>query len=654
MIKGRAAVGLCLLGLIGCEAEPAQVPDDAGRVDASRPREAGVDRGSQDAAVDADGLADAGDLGPTPDMGVACGDFLPGDPVARVVLLHAGGSASALLSPDDTGGAARFVTRMRRLQADALDAEEAAVATVGSGDSFLAGATFAVSLERGVPFLGGLALASAGFDALGLGNHDFDFGPAILADFVRSTARQAEPSPDGADAGVSDAGLPAVPDPPPFLITNLDVSAEVSLQALVDDRRLVRQHVVRSNGRRIGIVGATTDHLADESSPGQVEVRPAVAAVQAEIDSLTEAGVGIIVLVAHLDSPQAELELVQRLRGVDILVSGAADELRASGQARLVEGDTPVAPYVSDTCDADGRRVRVVAVPGGYRYIGRLIVDFDAEGHIARVDPAAIRSGSWVARPATRCRRIPGCWRTWRPPARGARDPGRQRGRRDRGRPRRPPRPAPGGRDQPGRPGGRLAAVGGGGAGLRHGRRAGRRGDHEWRGHPHQPGGPGRRRHGAGHLLHAPLRQLRRPPAAVSRDELKAVLENAFSQAEDGAGRFPQVAGMQIEWLPDGPARQLAPNGTVLQPGARVRRVVLDSGTVIVEDGVVRPGPPLVVATIDFLARGGDQYPFTGAFEAFGVSYQQALRDFIAGALEGRIDAADYPEGASDRIRRLR
>ncbi|MEZ4466868.1 MAG: hypothetical protein R3F43_21075 [bacterium] len=31
--------------------------------------------------------------------------------------------------------------------------------------------------------------------------------------------------------------------------------------------------------------------------------------------------------------------------------------------------------------------------------------------------------------------------------------------------------------------------------------------------HPHQPGGPGRRRHGAGHLLHAPLRQLRRPPA---------------------------------------------------------------------------------------------------------------------------------------------
>ncbi|MEZ4466869.1 MAG: hypothetical protein R3F43_21080 [bacterium] len=182
-----------------------------------------------------------------------------------MVLLHARRRQRVgPLEPDDTGGAA-FVTRMRRLQADALDAEEAAVATVGSGDSFLAGATFAVSLERGVPFLGGLALASAGFDALGLGNHDFDFGPAILADFVRSTARQAEPSPDGADAGVSDAGLPAVPSLPP--VTASARGAGVSLQALVDDRRLVRQHVVRSNSRRIGIVGATTDHWPTSPAP---------------------------------------------------------------------------------------------------------------------------------------------------------------------------------------------------------------------------------------------------------------------------------------------------------------------------------------------------------------------------------------------------
>ncbi|MEZ4466870.1 MAG: hypothetical protein R3F43_21085 [bacterium] len=100
MIKGRGGGSVPAPGLIGCEAEPAQVPDDAGRVDASRPREAGVDRGSQDAAVDADGLADAGDLGPTPDMGVACGDFLPGVRwPGWCCCMHAGGSASALLSP---------------------------------------------------------------------------------------------------------------------------------------------------------------------------------------------------------------------------------------------------------------------------------------------------------------------------------------------------------------------------------------------------------------------------------------------------------------------------------------------------------------------------------------------------------------------------
>ena len=68
-----------------------------------------------------------------------------------------------------------------------------------------------------------------------------------------------------------------------------------------------------------------------------------------------------------------------------------------------------------------------------------------------------------------------------------------------------------------------------------------------------------------------------------------------------------------------------------------------------------QPGADLDIAVIDFLARGGDGYPFRGLpFEVLGVSYQQALRDFVAGALEGRIDAASYPEGAESRVRRLR
>jgi 5'-nucleotidase len=94
----------------------------------------------------------------------------------------------------------------------------------------------------------------------------------------------------------------------------------------------------------------------------------------------------------------------------------------------------------------------------------------------------------------------------------------------------------------------------------------------------------------------------------------------------------------------------------VVTPGTRITEVTLDDATVIVTLGGVVAGDPLNIATIDFLARGGDQYPFRGApFTSVGVSYQQALADYIQaaaadGGLEGTIAAADYPEGGEGRI----
>ncbi len=65
-------------------------------------------------------------------------------------------------------------------------------------------------------------------------------------------------------------------------------------------------------------------------------------------------------------------------------------------------------------------------------------------------------------------------------------------------------------------------------------------------------------------------------------------------------------------------------------------------------------GPDLTVATIDFLARGGDEYPYRGApFTALGVTYQQALANYIVTGLGELITAADYPEGGEGRITEL-
>jgi 5'-nucleotidase len=74
----------------------------------------------------------------------------------------------------------------------------------------------------------------------------------------------------------------------------------------------------------------------------------------------------------------------------------------------------------------------------------------------------------------------------------------------------------------------------------------------------------------------------------------------------------------------------------------------------IVVGGVVQAGAPITVATIDFLARGGDGYPFQGSpFTTVGATYQQALSNFIQDGLGGAVTAADYPLAGEGRITRL-
>ncbi len=149
----------------------------------------------------------------------------------------------------------------------------------------------------------------------------------------------------------------------------------------------------------------------------------------------------------------------------------------------------------------------------------------------------------------------------------------------------------------------------------------------------------------------------------VPREQFKEIMENAVActQSNDfavnsncGSGRFAQVAGFSFEWDPNGTGLILDDDTVATTPGTRVVSIVLDDGTVIVENGNVVPGDPINVATIDFSARGGDQYPYRGLpFKNIGATYQQALQNYIVDGLGGDITAADYPEGGEGRITQL-
>src|SRR5690606_16937970 len=112
-----------------------------------------------------------------------------------LTLLHHNDGESQLLGApvsDLYGGLARMVTLANAEQAaDTPEGcESGGTVTVTSGDNFLAGAVLNASdpgdpdLDR--PVYDGIGLTHMNYDALDIGNHDFDFGPAFLARFINS------------------------------------------------------------------------------------------------------------------------------------------------------------------------------------------------------------------------------------------------------------------------------------------------------------------------------------------------------------------------------------------------------------------------------------------------------------------------------------
>jgi 5'-nucleotidase len=301
--------------------------------------------------------------------------LVPGDPGAQeadcLVILHNNDGESQLLNAgrglEDFGGAARFVTLVKQ-QRDQATGEGCAVLTLSSGDNFLPGPEFTASLENGVPFYDSMVISAIDYDALAIGNHEFDFGPHVLADLIAGTQDDV------------------------FLSANLDVSTEPELQALADQGRIAKRRIVETSIGKIGVIGATTDRLSFISSPRQVEASAVLPAVQAEVDALSAEGIDKTVLISHLQSVEEDIELLKSLTGVDVAIAGGGDELLANPGDRLVPEDQETyGSYPVTAKDADGRDVPVITTAGSYKYLGRLTVRFDGEGNVVEAAGGPIR-----------------------------------------------------------------------------------------------------------------------------------------------------------------------------------------------------------------------------------------------------------------------
>ena len=237
-----------------------------------------------------------------------------------------------------------------------------------------------------------------GFHASALGNHEFDLGPNVLADAVRVEISGTEVRWSGAQF--------------PYLSANLDFTAESSLLGLYTDqilpanayrtlpsdaltasftKKIAPATTVVINGEKIGIVGVTTQVLETLSSVGGVRVKGIkendmevlASYIQPYIDQLRdEHGCNKIILLSHLQQIRFEKELIGKLSGVDIIVAAGSNTLQADPTDILRSGDQAKETYPYLTKNKDNDDAIVVSTDGEWKYVGRLVVDFDEEGRI--------------------------------------------------------------------------------------------------------------------------------------------------------------------------------------------------------------------------------------------------------------------------------
>ncbi|MEH2146984.1 bifunctional metallophosphatase/5'-nucleotidase [Nostoc sp.] len=232
-----------------------------------------------------------------------------------------------------------------------------------------------------------LILNALGFGAIAFGNHEFDLGTAVVADLLR--AKEDYPGTKF-----------------PYLSTNLDFSTDKDLAKLVTadgqeaskiPNKIAGNTIITVNGEKIAVVGATTPTLPTISSPGSVTVLPKefndhdaadIAALAAEIQTSVDTlltknpEINKVILLAHMQQIAIEQKLAELLKGVDIIVAGGSNTLLADKTDRLRVGDKSAGTYPILKKAADGNPIAIVNTDGNYRYVGRLVVNFDANGVI--------------------------------------------------------------------------------------------------------------------------------------------------------------------------------------------------------------------------------------------------------------------------------
>jgi 5'-nucleotidase/UDP-sugar diphosphatase len=190
-----------------------------------------------------------------------------------------------------------------------------------------------------------------GYEAVAIGNHEFDIGQQPLADFI------------------SRANFPV-------LSANIKVDSSSPLAG-----KITPWYVKWVGGQPIGIIGVTTEETAILSNPGPgVTFTPAVDAVKLGVADLRSRGVTKIIVLSHL-GVTFDRDLGRAVDGIQAIVGGHSH----TPMGPQVTPPDSTRPYPEVVPSPSGKPVVVVTDWEWGRWLGDLTLGYDANGELTRV-----------------------------------------------------------------------------------------------------------------------------------------------------------------------------------------------------------------------------------------------------------------------------
>lgn len=237
------------------------------------------------------------------------------------------------------GGIARVASKIDELRNDLHERGENVI-VLDAGDQFQGSLLYTTFKGQAAAEF----MEIIGFDAMVIGNHEFDDGPQVLAEFIKRVDF-------------------------PVMAGNLDLRNSDALNEVVVDRL-----VLDVGGQRIGIVSALTTDTEQISKPGSdVVFLDEVDAIRNDVAELQADGINKIIAVTHTGINR-DIEIAAAVSGIDAIVGGHSHTFMSASAADR-DREYPVR-----VVNPDGHHVPVVQAYAFSKYIGHLVLEFDDLG----------------------------------------------------------------------------------------------------------------------------------------------------------------------------------------------------------------------------------------------------------------------------------